>query len=377
MNEEIEEKLKTKIAISQIKNEEEKAMNKKENFIFKNIGIAACVLMSLTGVVFAGSKVIENIWKTPEKVQISSGDLEEITKITEESKQENMTEEKAKEIAMNKLNEIGFNSNIVGTNHYKEFDSNKIWYRFDTEDNYEISIDGQTGEFFDIWNNNRNTQDTKKYMTEEQAKELANKYYKLFGYKEGEYEITDVQSVNNEGNDKGPGFRMTVTYNKKYGDVYNPYEYISITLESKNMEMDMFRVDNIPFDNNEVVITENEAVNIALKEDEKIETNKVESTKAKLMVVKMNADAYNRINDKDKYYEAMQTPNYPIEERNYYNVDDRVRKAWVVVINYEDNYNGDIAKRYTEGKYSYFVDATTGEIIGGHTLDYIYSASQR
>ena len=377
MNEEIKEKLKTKIAISQIKNEEEKAMNKKENFIFKNIGIAACVLMSLTGVVFAGSKVIENIWKTPEKVQISSGDLEEITKITEESKQENMTEEKAKEIAINKLNEIGFNSNIVGTNHYKEFDSNKIWYRFDTEDNYEISIDGQTGEFFDIWNNNRNTQDTKKYMTEEQAKELANRYYKLFGYKEGEYEITDVQSVNNEGNDKGPGFRMTVTYNKKYGDVYNPYEYISITLESKNMEMDMFRVDNIPFDNNEVVITENEAVNIALKEDEKIETNKVESTKAKLMVVKMNADAYNRINDKDKYYEAMQTPNYPIEERNYYNVDDRVRKAWVVVINYEDNYNGDIAKRYTEGKYSYFVDATTGEIIGGHTLDYIYSASQR
>ena len=377
MNEEIKEKLKTKIAISQIKNEEEKAMNKKENFIFKNIGIAACVLMSLTGVVFAGSKVIENIWKTPEKVQISSEDLEEITKITEESKQENMTEEKAKEIAINKLNEIGFNSNIVGTNHYKEFDSNKIWYRFDTEDNYEISIDGQTGEFFDIWNNNRNTQDTKKYMTEEQAKELANKYYKLFGYKEGEYEITDVQSVNNEGNDKGPGFRMTVTYNKKYGDVYNPYEYISITLESKNMEMDMFRVDNIPFDNNEVVITENEAVNIALKEDEKIETNKVESTKAKLMVVKMNADAYNRINDKDKYYEAMQTPNYPIEERNYYNVDDRVRKAWVVVINYEDNYNGDIAKRYTEGKYSYFVDATTGEIIGGHTLDYIYSASQR
>mgnify|MGYP007122879805 CR=1 FL=1 len=253
----------------------------------------------------------------------------------------------------------------------------ETWYPSENGHITSQMLDGQTGEFFDIWNNNRNTQDTKKYMTEEQAKELANKYYKLFGYKEGEYEITDVQSVNNEGNDKGPGFRMTVTYNKKYGDVYNPYEYISITLESKNMEMDMFRVDNIPFDNNEVVITENEAVNIALKEDEKIETNKVESTKAKLMVVKMNADAYNRINDKDKYYEAMQTPNYPIEERNYYNVDDRVRKAWVVVINYEDNYNGDIVKRYTEGKYSYFVDATTGEIIGGHTLDYIYSASQR
>ena len=374
-NDKIFEKVKMKIAISNVK-EEDIVMENKTKGILKTVATALAGIVLSTGVVFAGTMVYENIWKTPEKIQLSSGDFEEITKITEESKKENMSEEKAKEIAINKLNAIGFNSNIVGTNHYKEYDSNKIWYRFDTEDNYEISIDGQTGEFFDIWNNNKNIQDTKKYMTEEQGMETANKYYKLFGYKEGEYEITKIQSVNNEGTDTGAGFRMTVTYNKKYGDVYNPYEYISITLESKNMELDMFRIGNIPFDNNQVVITEDEAINIALKEDEKIETNKVESTKAKLMIVKMNADAYDRINDKDKYYEAMQTPNYPNEERNYYKVDDKIRKAWVVVLNYEDNYGEDIVKRYTEGSYSYFVDATTGEIIGGHTLDYIYSASR-
>ena len=369
-------KVKFKIAISKIKEENDIVMENKTKGIFKTVATALAGIVLSTGVVFAGTMVYENIWKTPEKIQLSSGDFGEITKITEESKKENMSEEKAKEIAIKKLNEIGFNSNIVGTNHYKEYDSNKIWYRFDTEDNYEISIDGQTGEFFDIWNNNKNIQDTKKYMTEEQGMETANKYYKLFGYKEGEYEITKIQSVNNEGTDTGAGFRMTVTYNKKYGDVYNPYEYISITLESKNMELDMFRVGNIPFDNNQVVITENEAINIALKEDEKVETNRVESTKAKLMVVKMNADAYDRANNKDKHYEAMQTPNYPNEERNYYKVDDKIRKAWVVVLNYEDNYGEDIVKRYTEGSYSYFVDATTGEIIGGHTLDYIYSASR-
>ena len=38
MNNEIKEKLKFKIAISEIK-EEEKAMNNKEKFIFKNLGI--------------------------------------------------------------------------------------------------------------------------------------------------------------------------------------------------------------------------------------------------------------------------------------------------------------------------------------------------
>ena len=87
----------------------------------------------------------------------------------------------------------------------------------------------------------------------------------------------------------------------------------------------MFRVSNIPFDNNETVITEQDAINIALKEDKKIEKNKVKNTKTKLMVVKMNADAYDRINNTDKHYEAMQTPNYPVEERTYYKVDDKIR----------------------------------------------------
>lgn len=369
-------KIKTKIAISKIKEENDIVMEKKKTrSILKTVVTTVLGIILSAGFVFAGTTVYEKVWKTPEKIQLSSGDYEEITKVTEESKKENMSEEEAKKVAIEKLNQIGFNSNIVGTNHYKEMDSTKIMYRFDTEDNYEISIDGRTGEFFDIWDNNKNIQDTSKYMTEKQAKELANKYYKLFGYKEGEYEITNVQSVNNEGRDTGSGFRMTVTYNKKYGEIYNPYEYVAITVESKNMNLAMFRVENTPFDNNEVTITEQEAIDIALKEDEKIETNKVASTKVKLMVVKMNADAYDRINDTEKHYEAMQTPNYPIEERNYYKIDNKVRKAWVVVLNYEDNFD-DVVKRYTEGAYSYFVDATTGEIIGGHTMDYIYSESR-
>ncbi len=367
-------KIKIKIAISKIKEENDIVMEKrKTRGLFKTIVTAIAGIILSTGVAFAGTKVYETIWKTPEKIQVSSDNFEEIT---DEIKEKNITEDDAKKIAIEKLNKIGFNPEIVGTNQYKsEIDSDKIMYRFYTKDNYEISIDGQTGEFFDIWDNNKNTQDTNEYITEYQAKEVANKYYKLFGYKEGEYEITNIQSVNNEGTQTGAGFRMTVTYNKKYGEVYNPYEYIAITIESKNMSLAMFRVDNTPFDNNEVTITEQEAIDIALKEDKKIETNKVESTKAKLMVVKMNADAYDRINNTDKYYDAMQTPNYPIEERTYYKLDDKIRKAWVVVINYEDNFDN-VVKRYTEGSYSYFVDATTGEIIGGHTMDYVYSQSR-
>lgn len=361
-------KVKLKIAISKIKEENDIVMENKTKSIFKTVATATIGIVLSTGVVFAGSKVIENIWRTPEKIETITD------KITEESKKENLTEEQAKEIAIRKLQEIGFNSNIINTNHYKEIDSNKIMYRFATEDNFEISINGETGEFYDIWNHNPDIQDENLTITEEEAKEIANQYYRLFGFQEGEYEITKVWSNNKEGSGVGPGIKMDITYQKKYGDVYNPYEVIYVDIESKNRNLDVFRVENIPFDNNEIIITEEEAIQIALEEDKKIETNKVVETKAKKMIVKMNADAYDRIKNKEKHYEAMQTVDYPTEERNYYNVEDKVRNAWVVVITYEDNFGDDIVKRYTEGQYSYFVDCTTGEIIGGATMDYIYSA---
>lgn len=361
-------KIKLKIAISKIKEENDIVMGNKIKNIIKTVFTATIGIALSTGMVFAGSKVIENIWKKPEKI-------EDITyEITEESQNENITEEKSKEIAINKLKEIGFNSNIVSINHYKEIDSNKIMYRFKTEDNYEISINRQTGEMYDIWNWNNNIQDESIEISENEAIQKANEYYKLFGFKEGEYEISKVYSNNKTGSGVGNGFMIDITYSKKYGEIYNPYESISISIESQNKDFDCFRVENIPFDNNETIITEEQAIQIALEEDKKIETNKVIETKTKKMIVKMNANAYDRIHNKDKYYEAVQTVNFPTESRNYYNVENKVRNAWVVVLTYEDNFGDDIVKRHTEGQYSYFVDTTTGEIIGGAIKDYIYSA---
>ena len=366
MNDKIKEKLKMKIAISDIKKEEENTMNQKGKLVLKNIGIAAGIIISLTGVTFAGSKVIENIWKMPEKIE------ENTDKLTEESKLENISEEEAKEIAVKKLQEVNFDSNIVSTEHYKEIDSNKIIYRFITEDNYAVSIDGQKKEFQEISNYNKN-QDINIEITQEEAIEIANNYIKLFGIDLEGYEIESIYSNNKEGSGEGSGHKIDIKYCKKYGDFYNPYEYVYIGIESKNKDFDYIRVGSIPYDNNETIITKDEAIQIALKEDEKIDTNKIVETKVEKMVVKMNADAYERINNTEEYYKAMQTPDYATENRNYYNMPERVRNAWVVVLTYEDNYGSDIVRRYTEGMYSYFVDCTTGEIIGGDAMDYTVS----
>lgn len=356
------EKTKLKIAISKLKNKEN---SMKKNNIYK-IATVACCMFAFTGVAFATQSVIEKIWKEPEKIELPT------TQITEESKKINITEEEAKEIAINKLNEIGFNSNIVPTNHYKDIETDEITYRFLNEDNYEISIKGKDGSFYDLWNQNKNIQDKNILITVDEALEKAEETCKLFGYNPDDYIATSIQSTNNECDDNAPGFRIDIVFSKKQGDTYNPYERIWTCIESKNKDFAYFRVQSDSFENNEVLISKDEAIRIALNEDSKIETNKVVETKAIQMTVKMNAEAYKRINNKDNYYDEIYNK-HSIEEREYYNVEEKVRNAWVVVITYEDTFNGDIRRRYTESQYSYFVDCTTGEIIGGHVMDYTYN----
>lgn len=376
-------KIKLKIAISKIKEENDIVMENKSKKIFKIVSTAVVGIVLSTGIVFAGTKVYEKIWKDPEKIEIVT------TVLTPEAQKENINEEEAKQIAVNKLKEIGFNTNIVKSDNYKEVDSNKIMYRFITDDDYSISIDGQNAVFYDIWNESKKLAEIDKnfwgygsgknmsseyFMNKDKAVEVANKYYKLFGFKEGEYEVTKVRSYNSYGDETAEtGYKFDVNYNKKYGDIYNPYEHIAIQVYAKDEMLWMVRTENIPYDNNPIKITKEDAIQIALEVDKKIETNKVVETKAESRIVKINADAYDRIKDKNKHYEAMQTVDYPMEERNYYYVEDKVRNAWIVVITYEDNFGDDTVKRYTEGEYSYFVDCTTGEIIGGATMDYLYS----
>lgn len=358
-------KIKMKIAISKM-NEEDIVMENKSKNVIKTIIAIIITLVLGTGVVYAGTIVYEKIWKTPEKIAYEP-------EITEENKKENITEEEAKEIAIDKFKQVGFNSNIIDTHHYKNTLTEAIEYRFENEDNYLITIDGKTAEFTAIHSRAKGRQDINRYITKEQAIEAANKYYKLFGFKEGEYEVADVVSLigKNGGSHDDEGVRFQITYNKKYGEIFNPYEEISITIESKDLYLSIIAIRNKPFDNNEVVITKEEATEIALTEDKGVNDYGVKSTKTQLMVVRMNAEAYDRKQGYDHYYEQIYTYVNP-EDRSYYKPEDKIRLAWVVVISYNDT-DWDVKKVYSEGKFSYFIDATTGEVIGGSFYDFIES----
>lgn len=376
-------KIRLKIAISKIKEENDIVMENKIKNIFKIVSTAVAGIVLSTGIVFGGAKVYEKIWKKPEKVEIVTEVL------TPEAQKENISEEEAKQIAINKLKEIGYNTNIVKTDNYKLIDSNKIMYRFITKDDYSISIDGQKATFFEIWNESKKLSEidnkffgygsgknvsSEYLMNKDKAIEVANKYYKLFGFKEGEYEVTKVNLYNSEGDEKAEtGYKFDVTYNKKYGDVYNPYEYVGIQVYAKDEMLWMVRTENIPYDNNPTEITKEQALQIALEVDKNVEEKQIAETKVEKMIVNMNANAYYRLTDKERFYKEMSTVDYPMEDRVYYQMEDKIRNAWIVVITYVDDWE-DVVTRYTRGQFSYFIDATTGEVIGGATMDYTSSA---
>ena len=94
-------KIRLKIAISKMKEENDIVMENKTKNIFKIVSTAVAGIVLSTGIVLAGTKVYENIWKEPEKMEIVTSVL------TPESEKENISEEEAKQIAINKLNQIG------------------------------------------------------------------------------------------------------------------------------------------------------------------------------------------------------------------------------------------------------------------------------
>lgn len=329
--------------------------------LLKKIALIIITLIAGASTAFAVTKIYEN---TNQKVCQKPEKIENLTEeITNDVRQINITEEEARKIAVNKLNDIGFNANIIRTEKQKSMISDTINFRFYTEDNYLITINGKTGEFYDIWNKNENIQNENITITEKEAIEKAIEYYKLFGFKDGEYELANIWCNRNETDEEGMGFKIDITFCKKYGDTFNPYESVSMSIESKNKDFAYIRVEDIPFDNNEVKISEEQAIKIALNEDKKVESRKIVDTNVQKKVVMTNTEAYKRINNYEKYYNDVLVSD--MFQRDYYTAPVRVRNAWIVTITYKYESSVDDDMDTLKSQYSYYVDCTTGELIGG------------
>lgn len=349
------EKVQDKIAIFEM-NKEDKKMKQSTK---KIMNIAATVVVTIglsVGTVYAGTIIYEKIWKEPTRIDLSED------KITDEIINKSISEEEAKKIAQDKLIQVGLTTEkITGTDHYRESGTEKLYYRFIT-DNWYITINGQTGEFYDLSLKKYDKSAEDYTMTKEEAIEVGKQYYKDLGYKEGEYEFAEIVPLWENGGS------YSARFYKKYGDLYNKAEAIWIEFYAKEHQLHGYSVENHKCENNPIEITKEEALEIAINEDKKIENRPIAKTNAELRIKEMNAEAYARLNNTEEYYKPMTTPDVPSEEIVAYSTEGRVRTVWVVVLEYEDE-EADIVNKVAKGQYSYYIDSTTGEIIGGDSSD--------
>ena len=389
MNDEIKEKLKMKIAISQIKNEEKKVMNKKEKFVFKNIGIAACVLMSLTGVAFASSKVIEKVFKEPKKYESYNEILEEYAElqgsqeVTQEDEEKAVDMEQAAVNANNILNKFGYENQEFAVKELKKnyIMGAKLSYFFATDKNLnkgiQVDINAENGKCVGICDKDLWTKEIiSDPISQEEAIEKSEEIYKLFGLKENEYKLKQIEGGPDAKYDGENPNTWLITYAKTYDGAFNYFERVEMYFGIKDNKILLYNVyiknENVEFSNNEIVISKEDAKKIALEEDKKITDNEVDFTITNLEIRQVNSWIYLLEQNGGKYPDFKQeeledgtTVTYP----QYRTVENRARKVWTVNIHYKQgkpDSNND--KKYNSK--SIFVDVTTGEVVGGADESY-------
>lgn len=323
---------------------------------YKVLKIAATFVMVLGvtfGTIYAGKEAYQNIWQDPKKYSYSvSQDL------SDEEKQECISEEEANELGNKYLKQVGLeDEEIINQNLSKEFLSDKNEWGMSSKI-ATMTIDAKTGDLKTIQVPTWNYKIPYNYgISREEAKEVA---YQLFDKIredniEGDYELVTLRR--NMETDEA-SYIWYAEFQRKYGDLINPNESVFIGWVPTINGIYQIKIQRDKFENNEIVKTKEEAIEIAKEKDRKVAPERtIKNIDADIRIEKMNAEVYLRENKKEDYeYGKI------LKEDGVYKTEERVRRVWLVNIEYEKQED-------KMDSFTYFVDTTTGEIIGGAMYD--------
>ena len=323
---------------------------------YKVLKIAATFVMVLGvtfGTIYAGKEAYQNIWQDPKKYSYSvSQDL------SDEEKQECISEEEANELGNKYLKQVGLeDEEIINQNLSKEFLSDKNEWGMSSKI-ATMTIDAKTGDLKIIQVPTWNYKIPYNYgISREEAKEVA---YQLFDKIkedniEGDYELVTLRR--NMETDEA-SYIWYAEFQRKYGDLINPNESVFIGWVPTINGIYQIKIQRDKFENNEIVKTKEEAIEIAKEKDRKVAPERtIKNIDADIRIEKMNAEVYLRENKKEDYENGK-----ILKEDGVYKTEERVRRVWLVNIEYEKQED-------KMDSFTYFVDTTTGEIIGGAMYD--------
>lgn len=319
------------------------------------------------GLVYAtGNTIYDKIWKQPESYNITQN-------VTDEEKAKCISEEEAENIGNSYLKKIGLNDEIIqNLGLTKEFLSNENVWNMSSQ-KATITIDGETGKIKSV---NIPTWEYKipyNYgITREEARNVAKELLQKYKPEDdkGEYELISLKR-NNEKDEEA--YIWYADFYKRYGDLINPEERISIGWVPTINGLYSLNIESNTYEDNEQKISKEDAIKIVTEKEKQIEQNKtIKDTRAEIRIKQMNENVYLRENFKEEYengtlnMEKTGENTYKLkDDAVMYKTEERVRKVWCVVViyNLDEPYQG----------YTYYVDSTTGEIIGGQLGNDFYS----
>lgn len=350
--------------LSKITNEKRNNMNK--NKLLKMVATFIIVIGITAGVVYAGSIVYEKVFKEPEKIENYIEKIE----INEEDLKNIISEEEAKRKAIQGIKRFGIEvSEEDITNIFLDKSMPNIYsllYTITISDGeMYIDIDALTGEFTGFNISNIDTKFTGHQLMEEYATTKENvidavkEKKQEYGFGD-EYELVEL-SNGTENDEEKSGF-WYASFAKKYDGIVNKYQSVSIAIIPTINYVYLVNIQDVAFENNPIVINEKEAIKIAKKVDKKINTEKYKTDKitASLSIEYMNGEVYLKENGMDDGERTITLEDGSILQYNVYKASQEIRKVYVVEVSYKN--------RPDERPRKYYVDATTGEIVGGENI---------
>lgn len=346
---------------------------KKHSSILKKVASFFVITFISSSIVFATTSIVhqkKSVWKEPERVVRENFENDKNQNVSNENI---MSKDDAIEKAYEILEIFGYKDNQVKEielqHHIDDYDSS--WY-ITTTQNISITIDSSGDGSFSISPNNVFNEDMKNYRTtREGAVNTAREIAKQYGYDTAGYENVDISS---NMNSEEESYRYIVTFYREYDGLINPYERIQIVFIPQINMLENFWISNKKCENNPIEITKEQAQEIALAEEQKLsekyDVYEIDKVETEFRIVTTNGAADFRLNEYEQLHNQT-SAGYPNEKWVFYRTDSRVRKAWLVRIIYKipDNVNRfDGSFNVNDEKFSYFVDATTGEIIGGGSI---------
>ncbi len=346
-----------------------KRMRKRK--IIKTISTACATIVLTSGVAVGGFIAYEKVWKEPK--QYTYEELKNTiaqSEVPEEEKANLISEEDAKNKALEIVNNLGYeNQEITKIELQQNMEEylNEVFYEINMiEKNYNINIkiNALNGELKSLENTGiLENEENNTEISKEQAEQITSSIYNKIGINENEYKLSYCNKEKIAYNGKSKEV-WNVESNKEYHGIINPYEGLKVNFIINSEEVkisSIVKIQDGAYEDNPEVITEQEAKNIAIEKEKEFTHNEILEVKAIKGIEKIN----NFIIELENNIINMNEKNTNGNNHLYFNKLNQ-RNVWLVELRHkEENINITPEQRILNKDKIFYIDITTGEIIGG------------